>query len=59
MPRSRDQLPGLLPPFAEWTLPQILGGLLVAAVVLLPWFFLFVLVWALMATPEGGGSPGF
>lgn len=54
-----DEKPGLLPPFREWTLPDLLCGLLVAFVVLLPWAFLFVIVWAMTATPIGGGDPGF
>lgn len=54
-----DELPGLLPPFAEWTVPQIIFGLIVASMCLLPWAFLFVIAWALMSTPQGGGSPGF
>lgn len=51
MSDDRDQLPGLFPPAREWTVAGMLGALLLALLVLLPWAVLFVLVWALTATP--------
>jgi hypothetical protein len=48
---SQEQQPGLIPPPREWTFGGLLGGLLLAALVLMPWAWLFVIVWALLATP--------
>ena len=50
MVKQRDQLPGLISPPSEWTAWQMIGGMLLAALVLLPWAFLYVILWALLST---------
>lgn len=49
----RDQMPGLLPPVREWTLPQLVGALGIVFVAFLPWLFLLWIVYALLSAPIG------
>lgn len=51
--RRRDQLPGLLPPFKTWTLPQLVVSLGIVVIAFLPWLFLLWVVWALSSAPIG------
>ncbi len=51
MGERSDEAPGLFPPLREWTAGGIVAGLLLALLVLLPWAALYVIVWALLATP--------
>jgi hypothetical protein len=51
MRRRRDQLPGLLPPIQDWTVPQLVVAVGMVLMAFTPWMWLAWILWVLSATP--------